>query len=129
MTGLAADSPVDMYVVLEVDKIRQVVNARPLQGGIISEAGPHRLENSCLGPDFRVTGHAGFRRWDTGKRSFLHRRVAEAAVDTHAGYVVLMTEGRRLIFGHANVTDVVDPIDVEENGQQNSDDDDRANDG
>ena len=114
---------------LEVDKIGQVVDARPLQGGIISEAGPHRLENSCLGPDLRVTAHAGFRRWDTGKRSFLHRRVAETAVDSHSGYVVLMTEGRRLILGYANVTDVVDPIDVEQNGKQKSNDDDRDNDG
>ena len=129
MARLAADALVDMYVVLEVDKIRQVVDARPLQGGIISEARPHRLENSCLGPDLGMTAHAGFRRWDTGKRCFLHRRVAEAAVDTHAGYVMLVAEGRRLVFGHAHVIDVVDPIDVEENGQQHSDDNDRNNNG
>ena len=54
-------------------------------------------EHLRIGPDFRVTGHAGFRRWDPGKSSLLNGSVAVAAVDPKLARMVGMAERNGLL--------------------------------
>lgn len=112
MAGLATNAFLYMYAMIEVDKIRQVVNACPFNGYIVSKTCPNRLEDGGLGPDLGVATHAGLGRRDTGKCSFFNRCVAVAAIDSHAGNMMLVAEGDRLIERHIHLADVVDAVDV-----------------
>ena len=83
--------------VIEMDEIRQPVDARPddrLSGG---EAGAHRLEHLGVRPDLGVAVHAGLRRRDAGEVRGLDRGVAVAAVDAESADVMLMAERHRLL--------------------------------
>ena len=123
VAGLATDAFVNVYAMIEVDKIWKVVNASPFDGYIVAKTCANRFENGCFGPDLGVATHAGLGRRNTGKCSFFNRGVAVAAIDPHAGYMVLVAEGDGLIARYINLADVVDAVDVEDKAKQGTDDD------
>ena len=92
----AADALRDMDAVVEVDVIRQGVDAGPAQRLALCEALPHRRENFRIGPDLRVAGHAGMGRRDARVLGNLDRRVAVTAIEAQAADVMLMAERYRL---------------------------------
>ena len=67
---------------IEEDKIRQVIDAIPLQWLLRCQALPHRGEHRRIGPHARMAGHARLGRRDAGKGGFLSRRVAVAAIQS-----------------------------------------------
>ena len=60
VTSGTADAFVYMDAVIEVNKVRQVVNARPFERLYGAEVGANGLKDFGIGPDLRVTGHADF---------------------------------------------------------------------
>ena len=101
VAGDAADALVDMNAVIEIDEIGQVVHPHPLDRAVGAVALAHRLEHRRVRPDLRVAGHAGLGRRNAGKRAFLDRPVAMAAVDAEPLHVMLVAERNRLLARHA----------------------------
>ena len=118
---LAANTLVDVDAVVEISEVGQVVDAIPLDGHVIAEAGSHGFEDGRFGPDLRVAGHAGFGRGNAGKSTFLDGSMAIAAVDAHAGDVVFVAKGNGLIDGHVDLIDEVNAIDVEYDSEDTAD--------
>src|SRR6266536_3459619 len=67
VTGRAADAFVDVNAVVEVHKIRQIVDARPLDRFPRAEALTDRLEERAVREDLRMAVHAGFRWRNSGE--------------------------------------------------------------
>src|SRR5262245_49826147 len=97
MAGRAADPLADVDAVVEIRKIRQIVDARPAKRLVIAEAGPHRFENGCIGPELRVAIHAGLGGRNVGKRRLFDAGVAVPAVDAFASDMVCVAELKRLL--------------------------------
>jgi hypothetical protein len=96
MTRLASHSSVDMYAVIEINKIGRVVHAIPCKRPILTKAGSNRLEHGAVVPHLFVTVHAHFGGGNSCKRDLFHRDVAIPAINAQAGNVMLMTERNRL---------------------------------
>jgi len=110
MASRALHSLMYMDAVIEIDKIRQIVDPRPLERAIFAIARPHRLQRRAIRPYLRVAVHAYLRGRDAGEGALLHRCVTVPAVNTNSGYVMLVTERYRLIahdarFGKVRRTD------------------------
>ena len=103
VAGGAADAFVDVDAVIEVDEIREVVDTCPFHGGLGAPAFADRLKHGCVGPDFRVAGHAGLGGWNAGEAGIFHGRMAIATIKTKAFDMVFMTERDGLIDGDASV--------------------------
>src|SRR6186997_2330584 len=84
-----------MNAVIEIDKIRKVVDASPFERPIFTKTGAHRFERRAVRPDLRMTVHANLRGRNSSKRTVLHGGMAVTAIDSDAGYVVLVTERNR----------------------------------
>jgi len=93
----AADAFVHVDAVVEVDEVRQVVHARPLDRAVGAEAVADRLEERAVRKNLRVAVHTRLGRRDAGERGLLDRRMAVAAVDAVAGDVALVAELNRLL--------------------------------
>src|SRR5205085_2840123 len=97
VAGRASDTFLYVDAVIEIHEIRKVVDAGPLQRLARRETRPHRFEERTVGKNFRVTVHAGLRRWNPREARFLDRGVAVAAVDAIAGDVAFVAELDRLL--------------------------------
>ena len=86
-----------MDAVVEVDKVRQVMHARPAQRLVLTEARANRLEVGTRIPDLGVAVDAGLGRRDARRRRDFNRRVAVAALDANAAGVMLVAELDRLL--------------------------------
>lgn len=106
VAGGATDAFVDVDTVIEVYKIRQVVDAGPFQRFTAAVTGSHGLQDFGIRPDLRVTAHADFGGGDSGEGRRLNRSVAIAAIDAIVGHMVLVTEGYWLRFDDFNVGNV-----------------------
>jgi len=102
MARRAADALIYMNAVVEIDKIGQVVDARPFERFAGLKAGPDRLEHFRIRPELRMTGHASLGGRDSGNCRSLNGSVAIAAIDAVIGDMVLMAERHRLIARHFN---------------------------
>ena len=122
MTGLAAYTLLDVNTVVEIGKVRQIMDPGPLERLVIAKTEAHRLEDWCFGPNLGVTSHAGFGRGNARKRAFFDGGMAVATVDTHTFYVMLVAERYRLIYRYAYFAHIIQAIDVEENSQEGADD-------
>ena len=118
---LAANALVDVDAVIEIGEVGQVVDAIPLDGHVVAEAGAHGFEDGRFGPDLRVAGHAGFGRGNAGKGTLFDGGMAVAAVDAHAGDVVFVAKGNGLVNGHVDLIDEVNAIDVEYDSEDTTD--------
>ncbi len=96
MAGGAADSLVHVNAVIEIDKLRQIVDARPLDRFAGPKALAHRRESRAIRPNLRVAIHADFCRRNAGKRARLDRCVAVPAIDAIIANVMLVTKRDRL---------------------------------
>lgn len=92
VAGRTPDALVHMNRVIEVRKVRQVVDPNPFQRLARLETGPHRFQVRTVGPDLFMTIHAHRGRRHAGRSRRLDRRVAIAAIDTIIANVMLMTE-------------------------------------
>lgn len=90
----------DVDAVVEINELRKIVNALPLDGLVIAEAGADGFKVRAVAPDLAVAVHAGLRRRHAGGRSGLDRRVAVATINTVVARVVFMAELHRLLFFH-----------------------------
>jgi hypothetical protein len=88
-----------MRGVVEVDEIREVVHAPPGDGNPADQALADGFKHLRLGPELRVTGHAGLGRRQSGKGGLRDSRVAIAAVDAQSSDMVLVRERNRLSQG------------------------------
>jgi hypothetical protein len=92
----------NVNAVIEVNEVRQIVHASPMDRTVFSKARPYWFEHRTIGPNLGVAVHAGLRRRDSGKRTLLDRRVTKPAVDSDSRDVMFMTERNRLIASDAN---------------------------
>src|SRR5579862_8250688 len=86
-----------MNAVIEVDEIRQVIYAGPMQRLTGAIARPHRLQRRACRPDLRVTIHTCFGGRDVGKTGRFHGGMAVAAIQPHSAYVMRVAERHRLL--------------------------------
>ena len=96
VTAVTAHALVDVDTVIEVNKIGEIMHARPLQGLAAGEAEADRSEHGRICPYLRVTVHTSLGGRDSGKARLLHRRMAIPAIQAEAGSVMLMAERNRL---------------------------------
>ena len=96
VAGLATDGRVHVRLVVEVDVVGKIGDARPVHRLVLRERFADRQQRLGLLLHRRVTVHAGFRRRNTGKRAFFNRHVTVAAIDANAGNVVFVAERHRL---------------------------------
>jgi hypothetical protein len=95
-----------MNAVIEINEIRQIVNARPFQRTIFAKTCTHRLERRTVTPHLRVAVHAGFRRRNPGEGAFFDRSMAIPTIDADAGYMMLMAERHRLLAHDVSFSEV-----------------------
>ena len=92
VTGRAADAFVDVYAVVEIDKVGQVVDSRPLDGLPRPEAFAHGLKERAVGKYLRMTIHASLRGRDARDGGCFDRGVAIAAIYPFVADVVTVSE-------------------------------------
>lgn len=103
VTARTADSFGDVDAVIEINIIRQIVNAVPLQRPAGCETFPDRLEHGRVRPNLGVARHAGVGARQTGKRRLLHCGMAVTAVDPIVADMMFVAERYRLIESHPYV--------------------------
>ena len=101
MAGAAPDAFVDVNAVIEISKVRQIVDPGPTDGFVSSKTVADRLQRRTCRPDLRMAIHAGFCGWNIRESRIFHRRVTITAIDAHGSDVVLVTEWHRLFAGNA----------------------------
>ena len=94
-----------MNAVVEINKIWQVVDSRPLERLASAEAGTDRLQKLRIRPNLRMAAHARLRGGKSGEGGSLNRSVAVAAIDAIVGNVVLVAERNRLVAGYIHICD------------------------
>src|SRR5271169_580938 len=123
---VAANTLGDMNAVVEINEVRQLVDARPLERLAGSVAGSNGLKHRSVGPNLRVAVHAGLGGRNACETRLLHRSVTVAAVDAKPGHVVLVAEGHGLRFSHSRVGDVGRALELRHSPEQGCGDEDRA---
>src|SRR5262245_26932512 len=84
MTRDTAHTLIDVDAVIEIDEIRKAIHPIPFDGSVTAETRSDGLEHRGIGPNLRVTIHAGFCRRQSRKRTLLNRGVTVTAVDSQA---------------------------------------------
>ena len=103
VTGVAADTLGDVNAVIEINEVRELVDARPLQRFAGAIAGADGLKQLSVRPDLRVAVHARLGRGNSRETGSLDRGVTVAAVDAESGDVMLMAEWNRLGLADAGI--------------------------
>lgn len=96
MTRLAPDALVYVDAVIEIDKLRKIVNPRPFNRLAGSVTFAHRFQDRRHCPHLRMAVHANLSGRNIGKRTLFHCRVAVAAVNAQVSDMMLVTERNRL---------------------------------
>jgi hypothetical protein len=94
-----------MDAVVKVDKIRQVVDPRPLKRFSGKETGADRLQKLSISPDLRMAAHARLSRREASEGRSLDRTVTIAAVNAVVADMVFVTERNRLVACHIYIGD------------------------
>lgn len=128
VTGDAADAFFDMNAVIEINIIRQIVDANPFDGFAVAKAFAHRLEHLRGGMDLRMARHAGVRRGNAGKVALFNRGVTVAAINAELAHVMAMAERHRLLAHDAGLGDIRRAFDDAKNPEQPADKKHRAKD-
>lgn len=104
MAGCAAHSIGNVNTVIEIDKIREIVN--PLPAKLCNTGTPaihHRCQHLLVGKQLGVASHASGNGWDASKAGGFHRLMTVTAIQPNLANMVLVTEwhylGYRLIDG------------------------------
>ena len=106
VTGFAADSFMYVDTMVEINKVRQVVYARPLERSIFSQACSHRFESWTVRPHLFMAVHADFCGRNPRERASLDADMTISAIYAETGYMVLMAEWYRLLTDDILVADV-----------------------
>jgi len=106
MTCFTGHSLPNVNAVVEVNEVRKVVHSGPPDRFLFAEARADRFQKRAVGPDLRVTIHAGFGWWNPRERARFDRRVAVSAIDADSGDVMFVTEGNRLVAYDADFSKV-----------------------
>ena len=122
VTGITADAFIDVNAVIEINEIRNLVHARPLDRPAAAETLAHGLEKSGIGPDLRMAVHAGLGGRNACEAGYLNRSVAVPTVNTEPGHVMLMAEGHRLRPHHARISNVRGTLDLLQRPAETSND-------
>ncbi len=96
MAAFATDAFGDVDVVPEENEIRKLGHPRPTDGLVFGKALADGRQHRSIGPDLRVTGHAGLRRRQSRLRSRFDAGMAIAAIDSQFARMMPVTEGNRL---------------------------------
>jgi hypothetical protein len=112
---------INVDAVIEIDKIRQLINARPFQrlSGAVTFA--DRLQIGGVGPNLRVAIHAGLGRRNAGKARSFNRSMTITAIDAESGDVMLMAERNRLRLPDSSVGDERSAFQLQQNPEQAAD--------
>src|SRR5215831_3048083 len=97
MTGGAADTFGDVYRMIEIRKVGQIMDAYPLQRLAGLKARAHRFEIGAVCPNLFMTIHADGRRRHSGRRRRLDGGVTVTAVDAVVAHMMFVTELNRLL--------------------------------
>ena len=93
---LAGHALLHVDAVVEIDVVRQVVDAGPAQRRAGGQALAHRRQHVRIGPELGVAGHAGVGRRIARRSGGLDRIVAVAAVDSELADMMAVAERHRL---------------------------------
>src|SRR5689334_6341659 len=97
MAGGTSNAFCYVNAVIEVNKLREVVNPFPLDRLVFAKARSDGLEIRLIGEKLAMTIHAGLRWGHTCCCRGLNSRVAVATIDAVIADVVLMAELNRLL--------------------------------
>ena len=100
MAGLATDALVYVNTVIEVDKIRKIVHASPLDRLAGPVAFANGFERRARRPHLRMAIHAYFCCRHIGKGRVFNCGVAVTAINSQAADVMFVTEGNGLLAGN-----------------------------
>ena len=92
MTGDTTNAFVQVNTVVEVDKIWQIMHARPDQRSPGAKTLAHGGKKGTLSLDMGVTVHTGFSGWEPGKGAHFHRGMTIAAVNTQSAHMMLVAK-------------------------------------
>ncbi len=128
MAGIAADALGHVDTVVEVNEVRKLVDARPLQRFSGAVTGADRLKKLGIRPDLRVAVHAGLGRGNACETRGFDGCVAVATVDAQSRDVVLMAKGNGLRLANAGIRNERGTLDFIEDPAESSNDEDGAKD-
>jgi hypothetical protein len=128
MACLATDSFPHMNAMIEVDEIRKVMNADPLERFLCLIARTHRLKHRARVPDLRVTRHTCVGRWNPRKRRRFGRGMAVCALYSQTVDMMFMAERNRLLTGHMDIGEVSGTIDFYPHSPNHKEQDQSSND-
>ena len=90
VTVVTVDTTLDVNRVVEVNKVRDLVNLRPFHRYVFVITLTNRLEEWTVVPDLRVTGHTRMRSGIACLGRLLDACVAVATIDTQLSHVVFV---------------------------------------
>jgi len=128
VTSRATDSFVHVNAVIEINEVGQIVDARPLDRLSSAPALTNRLEVRAIGPDLRVTVHAGLRRRNARVGELLDRCMTITAIDSVIADVMLVAKLNRLLSRKKSLSVVRGPIELEKKPDDYGDEENRAED-
>jgi hypothetical protein len=100
VAGRATNTLFHVDAVIEIDKVGEVMNTRPLERLIVLPACTNRLEISARRKQLRVAIHARLGRRQACARCNLDRRMTVTAIETIITYVMFVGELDRLLSRH-----------------------------
>src|SRR4030095_16456764 len=89
---------------------------------------PYRLQVRAIGPDLRMTIHAGLGRRYAGKGELLDGCVTVSAVNTIIANVMLVAKLNRLLAREESLSVVRGPVEFEQQPDDESNEEERAED-
>ena len=92
MTSRAAHAFIDVYAVIEINEVGQVVDSRPFYRLARSEAFSHGSQVWTVRPELRMAIHACLGRGDTCESRRFDSRMTVAAIYPAIADVMLMAE-------------------------------------
>jgi len=122
MTGRTGHAFADMYAVIEIDEVRQVVHAHPSQRFTRTPALAYGFQHLCRRVDLGMTGHAGFGGRNPCKSTFFNGGMTVTAVDTELADVMAVTEWHFLLADNTCQGDIRGSIYGQQQPDENSDD-------
>src|SRR5438093_11521763 len=110
MTDLTRHAFCNVNAMIEVYKVRKVMNTDPFERLPRLITCADRMKNLCIGPDLGVTCHAGMGRRNACEGGLFYAGVAITTMNAKSIVVMFMAEGNRLFTRHGLVCHVARPI-------------------
>ena len=92
MACLAGNIPVNMYTVVEINKITQIKYPVPDKGLVRAFTFPDRFQHGCILEKHGMTFHTYLCLGNPGVSGLFHKIVTKSAIDTHFTRMMLMAE-------------------------------------